>query len=78
MTKAYVACATVVVGVLAMANGAFAQSFVDPTGGQAAQVKSDTLGWITSDGAPLVGALLAAGIIIGLLVKFGRKARGAV
>lgn len=61
-----------------MAGVAGAQTApVDPTGGAADDLQEQATAWITGEGVPLIVAFLVIGTVVGLLVKFAKRGKGA-
>lgn len=46
----------------------------DPTGGGTTTLSTDITGWITTYGVPLIVAVMAVGLIVGLFIRYGKKA----
>jgi hypothetical protein len=81
--KGCVVASVAVMSVLVSAAVAVAQTTTtvdpnDPTNGAAEDLGTHTTTWVSAHGAPLIVALLGLGLIIGLLIKFGKRGKSAV
>lgn len=78
ITRAGLALGTLMTAMVVMASGAWAQVVDnDPTGGAAEDLKDDVGAWITNHGVPLLLAFVFTGIVVGLLVRYARRAARA-
>jgi hypothetical protein len=46
----------------------------DPTGGATTTLSDEITGWATTYGVPMITAVIVVGIVIGLFIRYGRKA----
>ena len=59
---------------VALPGVAGATTVADPTGGGTTTLSTDITGWITTYGVPLIVAVMAVGLIVGLFIRYGKKA----